>query len=313
VRLFYATDVHGSDRCFTKFVNAAAFYEADAILLGGDLTGKAIVPLVSNGSAYHARFLGDELEVEQGDAVVELEQRIANAGYYAYRCDPEEEEALGENAEARERLFLQLMRERLERWVGLAEERLSPSGVPCFVNAGNDDPPEIDSVVEDSPWVQFLEGRVVQLPDGTEVASCGFANRTPWDCPRDIEEGELAQRLEAVIGQLREPGQSVFNFHCPPYGTGIDSGPKLNEEFQMQSGAGGIEMHPVGSTACREAIEHHQPLLGLHGHLHESRGTYKLGRTICINPGSEYNEGILRGALVELKNGNLKSHQFTAG
>jgi Icc-related predicted phosphoesterase len=313
VRLFYATDVHGSDRCFTKFVNAAAFYEADAILLGGDLTGKAIVPLVGNGRAFHGRFLGDHVEAEEGEALTELEQRIANAGYYAYRCDREEEEALGADAEGRERLFIRLMQERLERWVALAEERLSPRGVPCYVNAGNDDPPEIDTVVEASRWVQFLEGRVVQLPDGTEVASCGFANRTPWDCPRDVEEAELARRLEAVIDQLREPERSVFNFHCPPFDTGIDSGPKLNEELRMQSGAGGIEMHPVGSTACREAIERHQPLLGLHGHLHESRGTYKLGRTICINPGSEYNEGILRGALVELEKGKVKSHQFTAG
>jgi len=313
VRLFYATDVHGYDRCFTKFVNAAAFYEADALLLGGDLTGKAIVPLVANGRAFHGRFLGDEVEAEEGEGLTELEQKIANAGYYAYRCDREEEEALGGDAEARDRLFLRLMQERLERWLALAEERLSPRGVPCYVNAGNDDPLEIDSVVEASPWVQFLEGRVIQLPDETEVASCGFANRTPWDCPRDVEESELSRRLEAAIAQLGEPEQSVFNFHCPPFGTGIDSGPKLNEEFRMQSGAGGVEMHPVGSTACRETIERHQPLLGLHGHLHESRGTFKLGRTICINPGSEYNEGILRGALVELKKGKLKSHQFTAG
>jgi Icc-related predicted phosphoesterase len=168
-------------------------------------------------------------------------------------------------------------------------------------------------VLQASEWVQFLEGRVVTLPDGTEVASCGYANRTPWDCPRDVEEDELTRRLEAVISLLGEPGKAVFNFHCPPYDTGIDSGPKLDEEFRMTSGAGGAEMHPVGSTACRAAIERYQPLLGLHGHLHESRGVHKLGRTICLNPGSEYNEGILRGALVELRRGKLRSHQFTAG
>jgi hypothetical protein len=181
------------------------------------------------------------------------------------------------------------------------------------VNAGNDDPAPIDAVLLASEWVQFLEGRVVTLPDGTEVASCGYANRTPWDCPRDVEEDELTRRLEAVISLLGEPGKAVFNFHCPPYDTGIDSGPKLDEEFRMTSGAGGAEMHPVGSTACRAAIERYQPLLGLHGHLHESRGVHKLGRTICLNPGSEYNEGILRGALVELRRGKLRSHQFTAG
>jgi Icc-related predicted phosphoesterase len=312
VRLFYATDVHGSDRCFTKFVNAAAFYGADAVLLGGDLTGKAIVPLVRDNGAHRGVFLGDDVAAA-GDALVDLEKKIANAGYYAFRCDPDEEEALRADPAAREALFLRLMRERLERWVALAEERLRPLEVPCFVNAGNDDPAEIDEVLEAGEWVQFLEGRVVRLPDGTEVASCGYANRTPWDCPRDIEEEDLSRRLEAVIAGLDEPEKAVFNFHCPPYDTGIDSGPKLDENLRMTSGAGGAEMQPVGSTACRAAIERHQPLLGLHGHLHESRGVHKLGRTICLNPGSEYNEGILRGALVELRKGKLESHQFTAG
>ncbi len=312
MKLFYATDVHGSDRCFAKFVNAAAFYGADAILLGGDLTGKAIVPLVRENGVHRGVFLGEDV-AEEGEALVELEKKIANAGYYSFRCDPDEEEALRADAAAREALFLRLMKERLERWVALAEERLRPQDVPCFVNAGNDDPSEIDEVLQASDWVQFLEGRVVTLPDGTEVASCGYANRTPWDCPRDIDEDELSSRLEAVIAGLADTERAVFNFHCPPYDTGIDAGPKLDEDLRMTSGAGGAEMQPVGSTACRAAIERYQPLLGLHGHLHESRGVHKLGRTTCLNPGSEYNEGILRGALVELRKGKLRSHQFTAG
>jgi Icc-related predicted phosphoesterase len=270
------------------------------------------VPLVHANGAHRGVFLGEDVAAE-GDALVELERKIANAGYYAFRCEPDEEEALRTDAEARDALFLRLMRERLERWVALAEERLRPQEIPCYVNAGNDDPAEIDAVLEESGWVQFLEGRVVRLPDGTEVASCGYANRTPWDCPRDVEEDELGRRIEAVVGLLGDPGQAVFNFHCPPYDTGIDSGPKLDENLRMTSGAGGAEMQPVGSTACRAAIERYQPLLGLHGHLHESRGVHKLGRTICINPGSEYNEGILRGALVDLRKGKVKSHQFTTG
>lgn len=312
MKLFYATDVHGSDRCFTKFVNAAVFYGADVLLLGGDLTGKAIVPLRRDDGVHRGVFLGEEVAAA-GEALAEFEKKIANTGYYSYRCDADEEEALRADPAAREVLFRRLMRERLERWVALAEERLEPLGVPCYVNAGNDDPREIDEVLEASRWVRFLEGRVVQLPDGTEVASCGYANRTPWDCPRDVEEEELARHLEAVVAKLREPETSVFNFHCPPYDTGIDSGPKLDEELRMRSGAGGAEMQPVGSTACRAAIERHQPLLGLHGHLHESRGVTKLGRTVCLNPGSEYNEGILRGVLVDLRKGKLRSHQFTAG
>ncbi len=312
MKLFYATDVHGSDRCFTKFVNAAAFYGADAILLGGDLTGKAIVPLVRENGVHRGVFLGEDVAAE-GEALVELEKKIANAGYYSLRCDADEEEALRADSAAREALFLRLIRERLERWVALAEDRLRPQGIPCYVNAGNDDPAEIDEVLVASDWVQFLEGRVVTLPDGTEVASCGYANRTPWDCPRDVGEDELSRRLEAVIAGVADTERAVFNFHGPPYDTGIDAGPKLDADLRMTSGAGGAEMQPVGSTACRAAIERYQPLLGLHGHLHESRGVHKLGRTTCLNPGSEYNEGILRGALVDLRQGKLRSHQFTAG
>jgi len=312
VKLFYATDVHGSDRCFTKFVNAGSFYGADAILLGGDLTGKAIVPLVAENGVHRGVFLGEGVAGE-GEELVELEKKIANAGYYSHRCNPDEEEALRADPAAQEALFLRLMRERLGRWLAVAEERLEPQGIPCYVNAGNDDPAAIDEVMEASGWVQFLEGRVVELPEGTEVASCGYANQTPWHCPRDVDEAELGRRLEEVIGQLRDPEGAVFNFHCPPYDTGIDSGPKLDENLRMTSGAGGVEMQPVGSTACRAAIERYQPLVGLHGHLHESRGVHRLGRTICINPGSEYNEGILRGALVDIRKGKLKSHQFTTG
>jgi Icc-related predicted phosphoesterase len=313
VRLFYATDVHGSERCFRKFLNAAGFYKADAILLGGDITGKAIVPLVASNGRFEGHFLGEPFSVAGGEEAGELEQRIANSGYYAWRCTAEENEATGGDAVAQRELFTRLIVERVEQWTALAAERLAAQSVPCYVNAGNDDPPEIDAVLEAGEWVQFLEGRVVELPDGTEVASCGYANMTPWACPRDVEEEELARRLETVIAKLREPEAAVFNFHCPPYDSGIDSGPKLDAEFRMRSGAGGAEMQPVGSTACRKAIERHQPLLGLHGHLHESRGVHKLGRTICLNPGSEYNEGILRGALVEIRKGKLKSHQFTTG
>ncbi len=314
MRLFYATDVHGSDRCFRKFVNAGAFYGADAILLGGDITGKAIVPLVEDADGrVRGRFLGEEVSARPGEETAELEKKIANTGYYAYRCSPEEAEALRSDPAAQERLFLELIVARAREWVALAEERLRPTGIACLVNSGNDDPPEVDAALEESDYVQFLEGRVVELPDGTEVASSGYANMTPWACPRDVEEPELARRLEDVIAKLRDPERAIFNFHCPPYDTGIDSGPKLGEDFRLRSGAGGAEMHPVGSRACREAIERHQPLLGLHGHLHESRGTHTLGRTLCINPGSEYNEGVLRGALVELRKGKVKSHQFTAG
>jgi uncharacterized protein len=313
VRLFFVSDVHGSDRCFTKFVNAAAFYEADALILGGDITGKALVPFVEDGhGGYRVRFLGSEHELS-GDAVGELERRVADTGYYAYRCGPQEAAALQAEPDAVAPIFLSLMLARLERWMALAEERLAPRGIPCFVNAGNDDPPEVDAVIRASPYVRFLEGEVVELPDGTELASCGYANQTPWSCPRDLREDDLEARLSAVAGKLSDPARAIFNFHCPPYDSVIDTGPLLDAEMRLQAGANGVLTAPVGSIACRRVIEGVQPMLALHGHIHESRGIYKLGRTTCINPGSEYTEGILRGALVNVRRGKLKSYQLTAG
>jgi Icc-related predicted phosphoesterase len=312
MRIFFATDVHGSDRCFSKFVNAGAFYKADAIILGGDVTGKAVVPFIAENGGYRVRFLGEERVVE-GDDALALEKRVADTGYYAYHCDAEHAARMSENPSLVMPLFSELMVGRARRWMQLAAERLAPLGIACYVNAGNDDPREVDAVVRESDYVQFLEGEVVSLPDGTELASCGYANRTPWDCPRDIGEDELEKRLEAVVAKLSDPRHAIFNFHCPPYDTVIDTGPVLGEDMRLKSGPSGVLTGPVGSTACRKVIERAQPLLGLHGHIHESRGTFKLGKTLCINPGSEYTEGILRGSLIELRGGKLRSHQLTAG
>jgi Icc-related predicted phosphoesterase len=298
VRIFYASDIHGSDRCWKKFLNAAGFYSADALVLGADLTGKAIVPLVEGGDGVvRAQFLGSEHVLSSPEEVEALERRIADTGYYSHRCSEDEQAALRDDSDALHALFVRKIVERLEQWMALADERLE---VPCYVNAGNDDPGDVDAVIEGSRRVEFLEGRVVRMPNGMEMASCGYSNLTPWNCPRDVTEDALGERLEQVVSQVEDPEFSLFNFHCPPYDSQIDQGPRLDENLRLRQTAGGIEMHAVGSTSCRAVIERYQPLMGLHGHLHESRGTVKIGRTVCVNPGSEYTEGVLRGALIDV-------------
>jgi uncharacterized protein len=298
VRIFYASDIHGSDRCWRKFLNSAGFYSADALVLGADLTGKAIVPLVEGADGVvRAQFLGSEHVLSSADEIDALERRIADTGYYSHRCGEDEQAALRDDPGALHALFVRKIVERLEQWMALADERLE---VPCYVNAGNDDPGEVDAVIDASDRVEFLEGRVVRMPNGMEMASCGYANITPWNCPRDVPEEALGERLEQVVAGVEDPEFSLFNFHCPPYDSQIDLGPRLDENMRLRQTAGGIEMHAVGSTSCRAVIERYQPLMGLHGHLHESRGTVKIGRTVCVNPGSEYTEGVLRGALIDV-------------
>jgi uncharacterized protein len=298
VRIFYASDIHGSDRCWRKFLNSAGFYSADALVLGADLTGKAIVPLVEGADGVvRAQFLGSEHVLSSADEIDALERRIADTGYYSHRCSEDEQAALRDDPGALHALFVRKIVERLEQWMALADERVE---VPCYVNAGNDDPGEVDAVIDASARVEFLEGRVVRMPNGMEMASCGYANLTPWNCPRDVPEEALGERLEQVVSQVEDPEFSLFNFHCPPYDSQIDQGPRLDESMRLRQTAGGIEMHAVGSTSCRAVIERYQPLMGLRGHLHESRGTVKIGRTVCVNPGSEYTGGVLRGALIDV-------------
>lgn len=303
MRIFYASDIHGSDRCWKKFLNAAGFYSADALVLGADLTGKAIVPLVEVDGGVRAQFLGTEHVLRTPEEVEALERRIADTGYYSHRAGEDEHAALRDDQQAMHDLFVRKIVERLEQWMALADERLE---VPCYVNAGNDDPSEVDAVIEGSERVEFLEGRVVRMPNGMEMVSCGWSNLTPWNCPRDVTEEELGERLESVVSQVEDPEFSLFNFHCPPYDSQIDQGPRLDENLRLRQTAGGIEMHAVGSTSCRAVIERYQPLMGLHGHLHESRGTVKIGRTVCVNPGSEYTEGVLRGALIDVNDRKRK-------
>jgi Icc-related predicted phosphoesterase len=105
----------------------------------------------------------------------------------------------------------------------------------------------------------------------------------------------------------------VFNAHVPPYGTGLDDAPMLDAELTVMQQAGQVKLGPVGSTAVRAAIERHQPVASVHGHVHESAGFRRIGRTVAFNPGSDYGTGSLNGALLTLSGEKLKSHQLVRG
>jgi hypothetical protein len=205
------------------------------------------------------------------------------------------------------RLFEEKMLETVKKWMDLADERLAGTGIECVVCPGNDDQLEVDDVVREAKHVTLGEGRIVDL-DGFQLASTGWANRTPWDTYREEDEPDLATRIATVVSQVTTPPErTVFSFHCPPYGTGLDDAPELTEDMRLKDA--GHSTKPVGSTAVREAIEQFQPALGLHGHIHEARGSTRLGSTLCINPGSSYEQGQLLGAVVEL-DGKKKVKRF---
>jgi len=299
-RIFYATDVHGSSVCWRKFVNSAEFYSADVLVLGGDTTGKAIMPIVDEGDRYTYTRGGEEHAIEDENELEEQTEVFANRGYYWYVLDEEEYEELKNAEDSQKRqdeIFLTRMKARIREWTEFAEERL-PEGVPVFVCPGNDDPPEIDPVWKDSDVVTFGEGEVFDIDEEYSIVSCGWTNPTPWDTDREEPEEKLRERLRGMVRRVEDTDRCIFNFHAPPYDSELDEAPELDEDLRPKFG--GQTTEPVGSTAVREMIEEHQPPLSLHGHIHESRGKTKIGETWAVNPGSVYSEGSLQGAVIDL-------------
>ena len=308
MRLFFATDIHGSETCWRKFLNAGKHYNADVIVLGGDMTGKALVPVISDGGGrWHATLLENRAELNTEDEVLAFEDAVIRRGYYPFRTDPEELRELHEDEPRWHALFNQKMLETVQKWMDLADERLAGTGMRAFCCPGNDDQFEVDDVIANAKHVELGEGRVVDM-DGFQMASTGWANRTPWDTYREEDEPDLKTRLDKVIAQVTAPPEkTVFSFHCPPYRSGLDDAPELTADMMLKDA--GRAVKPVGSTAVREAIEEHQPALSVHGHIHEARGNCRIGRTLCINPGSQYEQGDLLGAVIDL-DGKKKVKKF---
>jgi len=300
VRLFYAGDVHGSRVCWKKFVNAAAHYPADALIMGGDLTGKALVPIAraSDGS-YRARVIGEERVARTAQELDQMQQAISTNGMYPLIVDEEEAILLERDSERRAEVFEQALLDELRLWVELADERLGDSGTRAYVIPGNDDPWSIDEVLASGESVVACDERI-EIVGPHEMISLGYSNRTPWQTPRELGEEEIYVRLRRLADQLEKPERAIFNIHVPPWESSLDTAFEVDEELRYVTKGGRPHEVPTGSRAVRQVIEETQPVLSLHGHIHESKGVTKIGRTVAINPGSDYGSGHLDGCLVHL-------------
>jgi Icc-related predicted phosphoesterase len=283
------------------------------MVLGGDMTGKALVPIVEEGQGrWHATLLENRRDFESEDEVKEFEDSVKRRGYYPFRTDPDEMSELESDEDLRNKLFYKEMLGTIERWMQMADEKLEGTGIECFVSPGNDDQFEVDEIISSAKRVQLAEGKVVEFGD-FQMISTGWSNRTPWDTYREEDEDDLAERLRKMTSQVTaSPENTIYNFHCPPYGTGLDDAPEIDENMRPKHG--GRSLIPVGSKAVREAIEEGQPTLALHGHIHEAKGNTRIGNTLCINPGSSYEQGQLLGAVVNLDGGKkVKRFVLTTG
>jgi Icc-related predicted phosphoesterase len=307
IRILFATDLHGADLVFRKFLNAVGVYEADVAVLGGDLTGKSIVPVVETSRGYVASVRGSE-EVGTTDEDLEsILKLIRDTGQYPVKMTESEEAELGR--EAIDELFVEACHGQVRDWMERAAERLEPAEIPVYVTGGNDDYFSIEQVLDEAPYIENAEGQVLELEPGLLMISSGYGNQTPWQCPRDITEDELGEKIEAMASQLSDPRGSIFNLHVPPLGTGLDLCPKLDTSVYPPRPVAG-EVAAVGSSAVRAAIERFEPMLSLHGHIHEAAGVRELGHTTAVNPGSEYAQGVLRSAVVDIREGRVESAQL---
>ena len=233
-RFVFASDLHGSEESYRRLFAL----EADGIVLGGDL-----LP--------HPRGAGKEL--------LDLQRRFA------------------------ERVLAPLLKSR-----------------PCWWIPGNDDWEAALGPLEGAGTP--IHGRAVPFLDGFSIAGYSCVPVTPfgmkdfdrrdgegWEPPvppsrclrsgseglREVPLGDVLSRdpiardLER-LGALSDPGRTVYVFHSPPRGAGLDVA---------------FDGTPLGSAAIRAFIEARRPPLTLHGHIHESPGVARLGRTVSANPG----------------------------
>jgi Icc-related predicted phosphoesterase len=312
MKLYFATDVHGSEICWKKFLAASKFYEVDTLILGGDMTGKAIIPIIAQGGEeYKVTLLEQETMLHGKEEVDKMVQTIQNRGYYPYVTDPDQVQEILSTPGKMDELFLEQVIKTIQRWMEYADNKLNGTGIRCIVCPGNDDIFEIDAVIAASKYVRSMEGQIVELDEYHEMVNSGWSNPTPWQTHREEPEEALLTRLEAIISKVRNPSQAVFNLHAPPYGSGLDEAPELTKD--MRPAYAGRSMIPVGSKAVMTVIDKYQPLLGLHGHIHEGKGTRKYKKTLCINPGSMYEQGMLNGAVIELKPQKVGNYLLTTG
>ena len=312
-RLFFATDVHGSEICWRKFLNAGKFYQADVLVLGGDMTGKALVPIQQQpDGTWKGVLLQQEFLLENEDQVRDFEKRVGSRGYYPFRATADLMQEFRAHPKKVDEFFNQEMLRVVAQWMELADQKLADTHIKCFVSPGNDDDFSVDAVVKQAKRVTLAEGICVELGDGFQMVSTGWSNVTPWKTHREASEQDLTKKIEAMVPANANMQKCVFNFHCPPYGSNLDEAAMLDDNLNVIDA--GRSLVPVGSKAVRDAIMKYQPLLSLHGHIHEGKGTARLGKTLAINAGSLYEQGLLQGAIVELdsKKG-IKSYQLTTG
>jgi uncharacterized protein len=314
VKMFFASDLHGSNVCFKKFINSAKFYSANVLVLGGDLTGKAVIPIAEQADGTFLAFQhGEQVKISGKDELDEFVKRQGNIGFYPAVMPESEYQRLRANPDEQAALFKRLVLERVREWAEFAAGKLAGTEIPLVALPGNDDFEEIDEILTQAAHFDFHEMQVCEFKGGYQMLYCGGSTPTPWDTEREYTEEQYVKRFAELLPQVGDMNRCIFNVHVPPFGTALDACPKLDKNLQVVYEMGLPAQVHAGCQTLIDIIKEHQPLLGLHGHIHEGRAKINIGKTICINPGSVYPEGILQGALITLRDGQVTQANLMQG
>ncbi|MFW9834309.1 MAG: phosphoesterase [Candidatus Thorarchaeota archaeon] len=305
MRIFLAADPHGSNQTWEKMCRAPKVFKVDVAMMCGDLTGKAIMPIIQEKeNRWFAQPFGRKKTFKKQKDLDRFIEFTSTEGYYPVVLTNDELAELQADKTKVQALFDRLMTERMTQWLDKATEMI-PENVVLVVNPGNDDPWVVDDIIKNHERVIYPLKKVIDITDKHKLISLEYVNETPWNTHRECSEEKLAELLEEEFARVTEADYEnlLCNFHAPPYGSSLDVAPKLTKDHSITYSGGFALTEPVGSTAVRDIIMKYQPLVAMHGHIHESVGFTNLGRTLCVNPGSEYREGILKGFIITIDDG----------
>ena len=182
-KILFATDLHGGDTYFLKVLSLANSSKVNIVMMCGDLTGKAIVPIVKlNDDLFVTNFFNTDYRLKK-EELPKMEKDIRQVGYYYYHCSRTEYEEFKSKPDRLTELFDKLMQQTIENWLIKIDEIL-PKDVRVLMNPGNDDTFAIDEVLRKSNRVEYTLEKCVELDDKHSVVACDWVNPTPWDSPQ---------------------------------------------------------------------------------------------------------------------------------
>lgn len=300
MKILFLSDIHGSNLIFEKALNAISKFGIDIFIISGDLSGKDIRPIIKDGDRYITEIDSKTVSLTLTSAK-EFEKHLADLGHYFFNTTYKEFEALKKDDSSIMHILNLKILSRLEFWILRIINQINTSKTQVIISPGNDDIQQIDDLLFSFESQGILTGiKSPVIIDNFDIITLDYSNITPWNTERELSEKMLGKLINEKIKKIRNVENCIFNFHCPPINTKLDLAPEIDKNLKYDIKPGGLNFIHTGSSAVYNSILKYQPLLSLHGHIHESKGFDYVGRTLSLNPGSEHDKGILNAYVVDI-------------